>query len=89
MKKVEAQREDVVWKDYIFYVNEKIADGIIDIILFNLNKLYDSLYPEFTKKDNPIEPLLEIDIKIVEKNLRFNLEFKSVGDEQSIFGLID
>jgi len=43
MKKVEAQREDIVWKDYIFYVNEKIADGIIDIILFNLNKLYDSL----------------------------------------------
>lgn len=31
------------WKNYIYYVNEKISDGIIDIILFNLNKLYDAL----------------------------------------------
>jgi hypothetical protein len=55
-----------------------------------LNKLYEALYPEFNKKDNPIEPLLEIDIEIREQKLRFNLEFHNhVNPEESIFGIIE
>lgn len=41
MKKVGADRESREWKEYIFFVNERISDGITNIVLHNLEVLYE------------------------------------------------
>jgi len=38
-KRVDIPKEDAAWKDYIFYVNEEVSKGIIEIVLCNLSKL--------------------------------------------------
>jgi hypothetical protein len=47
------------------------------------------LYPDYTKKDLPIEPLLDIDISIDNKDLSLSLEFHSEGDDPSVFSILD
>jgi len=43
MKKVGADRESREWKEYIFFVNERIADGITNTVLHNLEVMYEYL----------------------------------------------
>jgi len=90
MKKVGADRESIEWKEYIYFVNERISDGITNTVLHNLEALYEFLYPEFTREKAQEPPLLLINISIDDYKLRLNLEFRSFDPEKdTIFGLID
>lgn len=91
MKKVGADRESREWREYIFFVNERISDGITNIILHNLEVLYEYVDPKEIKREKQVEPpLLNIEIRIENFDLRLNIEFRSFSSEEdSIFGIID
>lgn len=42
-KKVEIPKESKEWSDQICYVNEEIAKGITDIVLFNMSRMFEAL----------------------------------------------
>jgi hypothetical protein len=90
MKKVGADRESREWKEYIFFVNERIADGLTNTILHNLEVMFEYLYPEPSREKIAEPPLLLININIENFKLRLNLEFKSTNrEDDTIFGLVD
>ena len=83
MKKVGADRESREWREYTFFLNKRISDGITNIIIHNLEVLYEFVDLEEIKREKQVEPpLLNIEIKIDNSDLRLNIEFGAFNSEK-------